>query len=122
MKDKNFNIKKGQLWNDLDCPFDEEGNKIDVYTSVYWSADTEEEYNTKERFIEDFYYEDDLIKAISFCDISGFDYWVKTMEEENYVSINVYLKKEVDQYTQQEAQQIADLISKWDEMFLENLT
>lgn len=112
-----YNIRKGLLYNDLDCPYDEVDNKIDVYTSVYWTADDEIEYQKKAEVINSFIYEDDLIKANAWCDGSGYKYWVIQQEEENYVSINVCLKKNVDDYTQEEIKKISDLISKWDDMF-----
>lgn len=113
-----YDIKNGRLYNDLDCPFDSEINKIDVYSSVYWTARTEKEYAIKEKTINDFSFEDDLVKANAWCDISGYDYWVIQQEEPNYVSIDVYLKKPVDDYTQEEIKHISELITKWDEMFL----
>lgn len=111
-----YNIVKGDLYNDLDCSFNPNENKIDVYTSVYWNAETKEQYEIYEKIINDFFYEDELIKAVAWCDISGFEYFNK-QNEDNYVSIDVYLKKSVDSYTQSEIKTISDLISKWDEMF-----
>lgn len=117
-----YNIRKGLLYNGLDCPYDEENNKIDVYSSVSWSAETPEAYETKENIINQFSYEDDLIKANAWCDVSGYEYWVIKQEEPNYVSIDVCLKKNPDQYTQFELKSISLLISKWNEEFINALT
>lgn len=114
---KNYNIREGYLYTDLDAPYDEESNKIDVYTSVYWTADTEKEYNNKERIINDYSYEDDLVKLVAWCDTSGYDYWVVQQGEDNYVSIDVYLKKDVDLYTQEEIINISVIIDNADEYF-----
>lgn len=116
-----YNIRKGEYDLKLDCPYDEESNKIDVYSSVSWTADTPEAYEAKEKYISEFSYEDNLIKANAWCDISGYEYWVIKQEEENYVSIDVYLKKNPDDYTQDEIKLITQLISKWDEEFTNEL-
>lgn len=116
-----YNIRKGQLHTDLDCPYDEDGNKIDVYSSVSWTADTKERYEEKEAYINEFSYEDDLIKANAWCDVSGFEYWVIKQEENNYVSIDVCLKKNPDDYTQDEIGKISQLIQMWNEQFWNEL-
>jgi hypothetical protein len=69
---KPYNIKTGQLFTDLDTPYDAESNKIDVYSSVYWTADNEKDYKTKEDLIHAFNFEDDLCTVKAWCDISGF--------------------------------------------------
>lgn len=116
MKEIKYNIQKGELYNDVDCLYDSRENKIDVYTSTYWNAETKEQYEIYEKIINDFFYEDELIKAVAWCDISGFEYFHE-QNEDNYVSINVYLKKDAELYTQSEIKAISDLISEWDEMF-----
>lgn len=114
-----YSIVENRLYNDLDCPYDEESNKIDVYTSVYWSAENEEDYKKKENIIDSFVYEDNLVKANAWCDISGYNYWVIQQQEDNYISIDVYLKKNPDDYTQEEIRKISDLITEWNESFLD---
>ena len=118
---KQLDIKTGFLGIDLDTVYDAESNKIDVYTSVNWTADNESEYNKKEQIIYDYRIVNDLFELVCWCDISGYDYWVIQQEETNYVSIDVYLKKVVDKYTQQEIQFIANEISKADDYFLNKL-
>jgi hypothetical protein len=118
---KQLDIKTGFLGIDLDTVYDAESNKIDVYTSVNWTADNESEYNKKEQIIYDYRIVNDLFELVCWGDISGYDYWVIQQEETNYVSIDVYLKKGVDEYTQQEIQFIANEISKADDYFLNKL-
>lgn len=118
---KNFNIKKGLLYNDLDCLYDEENNKIDVYSSVMWTAADKQEYDKKEQLINNYSFENRLVKMNAWCDGSGYDYWVIKQEEENYVSIDVVLKKPSKDYTQQEIQEISDIIVKADQYFIDNL-
>jgi hypothetical protein len=118
---KNYNIKTGQLFTDLDTPYDSESNKIDVYGSTYWTADNVVDYKIKEDLIHAFRYEDDLCTIKAWCDISGFDYWVIKQEEENYVSIDVFLKKDPELYTQQEIGKISAKIVEVDNYFEEKL-
>ena len=93
-----YNIQKGILMTDLDTPYDEENNKIDVYSSVYWTSNNEEDYIRKENLIDEYKVENDLVKINAWCDVSGYDYWVIQQEEENYVSIDVVLKKNAKDY------------------------
>lgn len=116
-----YNIITGELYTDLDTPYDKEGNKIDVYTSVYWTANNEKEYNTKESIINDFRHENELFEMVAWCDVSGYDYWVVKQEEPNYVSIDVYLKKQPEQYTQEELQTISKAIIDADNYFVDKL-
>ena len=116
-----YNIEKGQLFADVDCEYDKENNKIDVYGTMYWTADDEEEYKAKEKIINDYIFENDLVKIYAWCDISGYDYWVIQQEEENYVSIDVILKKPVGEYTQNEIRQISDWIGIADDYFIMEL-
>jgi|GEM_PF-4995182 len=118
---KDFNIEQGLLYNDLDCLYDSESNKIDVYSSVYWTAENEEDYDRKEQLISEWSLENGLVKLNAWCDISGYNYWAIQQEEENYVSIDVVLKKPVKDYTQEEIQQISNLILESDEYFRDNL-
>ena len=112
---KEYNILTGELFTDLDTPFDKENNKIDVYSSIHWTAETDEEYIEKEKFIDNWKYEDDLVEAYAWYDVSGFDYWVLQQEDENYVSIDVILKKSAEQYSQEEMQKIREIIITADE-------
>lgn len=116
-----FSIENGNLYTDCDCQFDKDNNKIDVYTSVYWSADTKESYEEKENLIAKWNFENDLVTAFAWCDTSGFEYWVEQQEENNYVSIDVVLKKPVGEYSQQETAEISKLIVEWDNYFMNQL-
>lgn len=118
---KELNIITGQLFTDLDNPYDAEMNKIDVYSSVSWTAKTKEEYQNKENIISQYKIENDLFTLVCWCDISGFDYWVIQQEENNYVSFDVYLKKQPKEYTQEECQIIQKAIIDADNYFIKNL-
>lgn len=110
-------IVTNNLRCDVDCPFDDENNKIDVYSSVYWTAETKEDYEKKENIINSYIKETDLFRLNAWCDISGFEYWVKQQNEDNYVSIDVVLKKPVEKYTQEEIKIITNAIIEADEYF-----
>ena len=114
-------ITANNLRLDLDCPFDKENNKIDVYSSVYWTAETEEEYKAHENLIHEYIKENELFRLNAWCDISGFDYWVVQQQEENYVSIDVVLKRPVETYTVEEIETIKKAIITADEYFQEKL-
>ena len=114
-------ITENNLRIDLDTPYDKESNKIEVYSSVYWTAENEEEYNQKEKLIDDYKVDNDLFSLNCWCDISGFNYWVIQQEEENYVSIDVCLKKDVLDYTEEEIELIKEAIIKADDYFQTNL-
>ena len=116
-----YNILNGKLGTDLDTPYCEVGNKIDVYCTAYWTARTKKQYEAKEKLISKYKKETDLFKLFAWCDISGYEYWVKQQEECNYVSIDVVLKKQPNEYTQEEMQIIRDAIIEADEYFIEIL-
>ena len=116
-----YNILTGNLYSYLDTPYDKENNKIDVYCSAHWTADNEEEYQTKEDLIHAYENETELFSMSCWCDISGYDYWVIQQGEENYVSIDVCLKKQPKEYSQEEMQLIRDAIVEADYYFENNL-
>jgi hypothetical protein len=110
-------ITEDNLRLGLDAPYNKESNKIDVYSSVYWTAENEEEYIEKEDIINNYKIENELFTLYSWCDVSGFDYWVIQLEEENYVSIDVVLKKDVLDYTEKEIETIKTAIWNADNFF-----
>ncbi len=118
---KIYSIEEGELHTSLNTPYDSENNKIDVYCSVSWSGIDKEDYQRRENIVNCWAYEDDLITAYSWCDSSGFDYWVIQQEEENYVSIDVYLKKLPSKYTQEEIEKISNVIFDANLYFEENI-
>tara|TARA_R110002020_G_scaffold399423_2_gene609298 strand:+ start:335 stop:697 length:363 start_codon:yes stop_codon:yes gene_type:complete len=118
---KDYNILTGQLFTDLDTPYDKENNKIDVYSSVYWTADSNKEYTEKETIIHEYKVENNLCTINAWCDISGYDYWVVRQEEENYVSIDVVLLKPAEDYTKEEMIKLRDLITEADDYFQKEL-
>jgi hypothetical protein len=98
----------------MDLFYNESENKIDVYTNVDWRADTKEEYDKKEKVINDYVIKNDLFELCAWCDGSGFEYWGK-QEDSNYVSLNVILKKDAEQYTQDEMVKIKEAIIEADQ-------
>ena len=76
--------------------------KLDIYTDINWSGKNKKEYREKEKHIYNFSIDNDLFLLKSWCDISGYDYWVKQQEEDNYVSIDIHLKKDLIDFTEQE--------------------
>lgn len=103
-----------------DWLIDEEGHKIDVYSSCYWSEDNEAAYQKSEELIRNYKIDNDLVEIFAWCDISGYHYHVIEREEDNYVSIDVVLKKE--EYTDEEITTISQLIDIADEYFVNKLT
>ena len=114
-------ITENNLRIDLDCLYNKAGNKIDVYSSVYWTAEDKEEYQKNEEIINNYKIENELFEIFAWCDISGFDYWVIKQQEENYVSIDVVLKKDALQYTEMEIETIKTAIINADDYFQREL-
>ena len=75
---------------------DLENKIVDLHTTIDWGLGlTEEQYEQVERLLETTiekpYY------TISFSyDVSGFDYWVNNMGEDNYIHITIELKDTFD--------------------------
>jgi hypothetical protein len=109
---KNYDIKTGLLYTDSDAVYNKNENAIEVYTFIDWTADNEVDYVKKENIISDYKVENDLFNLVCWFDISGYEHWVIQQEETNYVSIDVYLKKNVDDYIQEEMKQISEAIIK----------
>lgn len=63
---------------------------IDVFS---WGGQTEEVYNECEKKIRDFKKKGNGYTVYMWCDISGFEYWMKTQEEQNYIQITVAFDK-----------------------------
>lgn len=117
---KPFDLTKNNLLIDVDCPYDKEQNKIDVYSNCYWSAESKKEYDEKEALINNYLAENDLFKLYAWCDISGYEYW-GVQHEENYVSIDVVLKKQPNEYSQKEINVIREAIVSADDFFVNTL-
>jgi len=115
--EKNTTIRDNKLDCDMDTPYCEDGNKIDVYTKCSWTADSEEDYIKKEGIISNYKVENHLFKINAWCDVSGYDYWVVKQKEENYVSVDVVLKKLPEEYTQAEIEIIRGAIIYADQYF-----
>lgn len=116
-----YDIVTGKLYTFLDTPYDSEENKIDVYCDVNWTAESKDEYIRKEKLIDTYKVDNELFLMISWCDISGYEYWVVKQEEPNYVNIDVHLKKKPHEYTQDELRVISSEIIKANDYFREVL-
>jgi hypothetical protein len=114
-------IGSNNLRIDLDCPYNKEENQIEVYSSVYWTAKNKKEYSKKEDLITNYKIDNGLFSLYSWCDVSGYNYWVIQQEEENYVSIDVVLKKPVKEYSNQEIELIKEAIIVADDYFSSKL-
>jgi len=114
-------IIENNLKLDVDAPYCKEGNKIDVYTNCSWTADSEEEYQAKEKLINDYKVDNELFELFAWCDSSGYEYWVVEEQQDNYVSVDVNLKKQVEEYTDEEIQVIRKAIEEADCYFVDNL-
>ena len=55
--------------------------------SPFWGAETKEEYEAVEERINAFEVEGKAWTAYAWCDISGYEYWHVTMEEDNYCQL-----------------------------------
>jgi len=86
--------------------------KLDIYTDINWSGKNKKEYREKEKHIYNFSIDNDLFLLKSWCDISGYDYWVKQQEEDNYVSIDIHLKKDLIDFTEQELDVLIKTLDK----------
>ncbi len=58
-----------------------------------WGAKTKKEYNKAVKEIDSINYEGNGWKIYAWYDISGYDYWMKNMEEPNYIQITISFDK-----------------------------
>ena len=65
----------------------------DAESMHMWTAKTHKEYRDIEKRIDKIGKKTKAFEVYAWCDISGFDYWVKKQEEPNYIQISVVLKK-----------------------------
>jgi len=110
-------ILNNNLRIDLDTLYEKELNKIDVYSDIYWTAKNEKDYKFIENEIFNYKIDNDLFSIVCWCDVSGFDYWVIKQEETNYVSIDVYLKKDAILYSEAELEEIKKAIINTNNFF-----
>lgn len=69
---------------------------IDYNTDIQWGLWlTNEEYQEKEKEINNIKIENELYKIYAWCDVSWYKYWVKQQEENNYIVVSVILKKDL---------------------------
>lgn len=64
---------------------------LDKFT-YNWTRPTEVLYKEVEKQISDFIIDRDAYWINTWCDVSGFDYWVNSMREDNYIQITVTFK------------------------------
>lgn len=69
---------------------------VELYTTIDWGLGlTEESYEQIETLLQTTINNPHYTISFSY-DVSGFDYWVNTMEENNYIHITVGLKDSFD--------------------------
>lgn len=56
---------------------------------IYWWEDDEEEYNKLEKEIYEFKIVTKEYRIFAWCDISGYDYWIRQQRESNYIQISI---------------------------------
>ena len=112
-----YDILTGNLYTDLDTPYYVKDNCINVYLNVNWTGEDATDYLRKEKLINDYKVENELFSMVSWCDVTGYHYWVIQQEETNYVSVDLYLKKQPNEYTEQEMILIRDSIIEAESYF-----
>lgn len=70
------------------------------------------EYEKIEKAIEDVAIEWDWRTVYAWCDVSGYNYRMESMEEHNYIQVSVSLDKK--EYTEEEIEEIAQAIDDVD--------
>lgn len=82
---------------------DKTNNQLEIRTNIGWGLGlTKEQYKEIETILQTSFEKETYIISFSY-DVSGYDYWVKIMEENNYFHITIILKTdfkfdEVDAY------------------------
>lgn len=75
-----------------------DGDKTDLRLHVEdhfnWGAEEEEDYQKAEERLEEFEIKRNGYTVYMWCDISGYDYWMKAQQETNYIQISVAFDKE----------------------------
>lgn len=70
-----------------------DGDKTDfrlhVEESCNWGGETEEGYNKACEMIDAITYKGEGWQIYAWYDVSGYQYWMKTMEEQNYIQITL---------------------------------
>lgn len=75
---------------------DLENKIVDLHTTIDWGLGlTEEQYEQVERLLETTIEKPHYTITFGY-DVSGFDYWVNIMGEDNYIHITIELKDTFD--------------------------
>lgn len=75
---------------------DIENKIVDLHTTIDWGLGlTEEQYEQVERLLETTIEKPHYTITFGY-DVSGFDYWVNIMGEDNYIHITIELKDTFD--------------------------
>lgn len=72
---------------------DGESLHLDADSMYHWTAESKKEYRAIEKRIDKIGKKYKAFEVYAWCDISGYDYWVKRQEEPNYIQISVKLNK-----------------------------
>lgn len=119
IKIENLEEALKKLVKDLDLTVEVDEKLIDIYGSCYWGADNLEDYEKQEALISDYKVQGEFFSVYAWCDISGYNYWMKQQEEANYVSIGINVWK--TELTEDEVKQLAEAIETADLYFIYNL-
>lgn len=68
---------------------DNDNNSLDVEQNDYWSRDTEKEYNAVTNKLDKLEFKGRGYTGYVWYDISGYNYWVVNMQEDNYAQITI---------------------------------
>lgn len=97
-----------------------DNNKFDANDIIWWDAENEGEYNEIERKINNSIIEKEKYSIYSWCDVSGYHYWVEQMEEPNYIQITVCFN--TTEFTEEEEMQfIKDFESFYSDFDIYNI-
>lgn len=80
--------------NELEFDGDKEDLRLHYTDSIWWYEENEKEYEEVENKISDFHIKRKHYEVYVWCDVSGYDYWIKEEEGENYIQITVGFKKD----------------------------
>ena len=97
---------------------DLEDKRLHLEPSINWWEEDKLEYEKVEEKIQNFSIERPKYTVYAWCDVSGFNYWIKQQEECNYIQISVVFS--VDDITLDEVKQLEKDIDKAYNHFQDN--
>jgi len=76
----------------LEFDGDKEDKRLHFDRDIKFYTANENDYKEIEEHIEKYSIERKYYTVYVWCDVSGFDYWIKQMQESNYIKISVMFK------------------------------